>query len=153
MAARFETLDWYETQLYYDIVFEEDTRLEGEFLEAILGRYGRRGGNRVLEPACGSGRLVEEMARRGYAVTGFDANPRMLEFARLRLEDSGLEARLLEGRLEDFRLPGRFDLAYCLVSTFKYLLDEDSAFSHLQCVARALKPGGLYVLGFHLTEY
>jgi hypothetical protein len=55
--------------------------------------------------------------------------------------------------MRSFRIPGRFELAHCLVSTFKYLLDEDSARSHLECVARHLVPGGLYVLGFHLTDY
>ena len=46
----------------------------------------------------------------------------------------------------------KFDLAYCVVSTFKYLLTEDDARSHLRCVAKALKPGGIYVLGFHITD-
>jgi hypothetical protein len=40
-----------------------------------------------------------------------------------------------------------------MVSTFKYVLDESGARSHLRCVARALRPGGIYVLGFHLSDY
>jgi hypothetical protein len=40
-----------------------------------------------------------------------------------------------------------------MVSTFKYLLDETSARAHLECVARALRPGGLYAIGVHLTDY
>jgi hypothetical protein len=30
------------------------------------------------------------------------------------------------------------------------LLDEQAARGHLQCVARSLRPGGIYILGFHL---
>ena len=75
MTARpYRSVDWYDLPRYYDIVFEADTRAEADFLEAMAERWGR-GAGRILEPACGSGRLVEEMARRGHAVTGFDTNP------------------------------------------------------------------------------
>jgi hypothetical protein len=57
--------------------------------------------------------------------------------------------------MESFKLPSRrrYDLAHCLVSTFKYLLDEAAALSHLERVAGSLRTGGLYVLGLHLTDY
>ncbi len=153
MPASFTELDWYESPLYYDIIFEEDTDLEGAFLEMALARYGSAPGKRILEPACGSGRLLEEMAARGYKVTGFDLSPEMLEFAKRRLDASGLEASLSQKRMESFKMRGRFDLAHCLVSTFKYLLTEEHARGHLKSVARALVPGGIYVLGMHLSDY
>lgn len=154
---RHESIDWYETPLYYDIVFEEDTTREGDFIEQALERFGRlrhrRGTKRLLEPACGSGRLVAEMARRGYAVTGFDRLPQALEFARGRLDRQGLRARLVTGELDRFRFPGKFAVAHCLVSTFKYLMTGKAARDHLLCMARALEPGGIYLLGFHLSDY
>lgn len=154
MATGFVELDWYETPRYYDMVFAEDTELEAGFLEAMVEIHGRpRPRLAVLEPACGSGRLVEALALRGHRVTGFDASTAMLDYARARIARRGLDARLVERRMEDFAFRSRFDLAHCLVSTFKYLLDEDAARAHLVCVARALRPGGLYVLGFHLTDY
>ena len=55
--------------------------------------------------------------------------------------------------MESFRYAKPFDLAHCLISTFKYLLDEKNARSHLKCVARSLKRGGIYILGFHLSDY
>ena len=152
-VRKYEPLDWYTTPLYYDIVFEEDTEAEGEFLEEMLRRFGPSRGRSILEPACGSGRLLVEMARRGYSVTGFDLSEPMLEFARRRLRDAGEKATLRVARMEDFRFHKRFQLAHCLVSTFKYLLDEESARAHLQCVHDALSPGGVYVLGFHLSQY
>ncbi len=154
---KYETLDWYETPLWYDVVFEEDTRKEGDFLETAFERFGRvvrrRSPRRVLEPACGSGRLLEEMARRGWRPTGFDLSRPMLDFAGQRLARAKQVADLRTARMESFHFRERFELAHCLVSTFKYLLDERSARSHLQCVADALLPGGIYLLGFHLTTY
>lgn len=154
--AGFTTLDWYDTPRYYDLVFDVDTRREADFLEAAHARWARpRGrGRRVLEPACGSGRLVVELARRGWRVHGSDLSVPMLDHARARLEREGLAARLEEADMARLELPAEsFDLAHCLVSTFKYLLDEASARSHLEGVARALRRGGIYVLGFHLSDY
>lgn len=151
--AYFAEEDWYTTPLLYDIVFAADTPLEATFLATMQERYGKTRGKQVLEPACGSGRLVEEMARRGYSVTGFDQSDEMLQFARTRLREHKLRARLNVGQMENFAYNTSFDLAHCLVSTFKYLLHETHAQQHLACVAQALKPGGLYVLGFHLSDY
>lgn len=153
MAAAFTELDWYETPLYYDLVFDADTEREADFLEGAAARFGRCIGRRVLEPACGSGRLVAEMARRGWSVSGFDASEAMLRFARARLAEARLRAELSLDRMEAFRARRRFDLAHCGVSTFKYLLSEADARAHLARVAAALVPGGLYVLGLHLTDY
>jgi len=77
----------------------------------------------------------------------------MLDFAGERLARRGLTARLEAGELESFATRGRFDLAHCLVSTFKYVLDEAGARGHLRSVAATLAPGGVYVLGLHLTDY
>lgn len=153
-----DSADWYDTPLYYDIVFDADTRQEAAFLESVMESYSRGGKCetlRVLEPACGSGRLVAELARRGHEVSGFDLNENMLAYARERNAKEKVTARLWCDRMEDFTLPSRrkFDLAHCLVSTFKYVLDEAGAVSHLKRVADSLRAGGLYVLGLHMTDY
>ncbi len=151
--AGYKPLDWYDAPLYYDIIYDQDTARDADFLEAVGRQYVGRSRCAVLEPACGSGRLLAELARRGHAVAGFDASQPMLEFARQRLKRAALRAQVKHARLEQFTYRRRFDLAHCLVSTFKYLSSEAAAHSHLQCVAETLKPGGVYVLGLHLTDY
>jgi SAM-dependent methyltransferase len=152
------SVDWYDTPRWYDVIFDEGTRREADFLEEMLRRFGpqssRARRTRVLEPACGSGRLVVEMARRGHECEGFDKSRAMLERAREKIAARKIRhARVRAGDMASFRATRRFDLAHCLVSTFKYLLDERSATQHLECVAHSLVPGGLYVLGFHLSDY
>ncbi len=147
------SIDWYDLPRLYDIVFDVGTAQEADFLEAAAARYGVGGERRALEPACGSGRLVAELARRGWTVRGFDRNENMLSFARERLRRQKAHAELVTGDMARFEVPERCELAHCLVSTFKYLLDEDSARTHLECVAAALVSGGIYVLGVHLTTY
>jgi SAM-dependent methyltransferase len=152
-VSSYEPFDWYETPRFYDLVFDEDTSLEADFLAAMAARHCEPGKRRALEPACGSGRLVKALIERGFEVTGFDLSRGALSFARERLAGVEPAPTLAEGRMESFDLGVGFDLAHCLVSTFKYLASEATARSHLQAVARALRPGGIYVLGLHLTEY
>jgi SAM-dependent methyltransferase len=149
----WQPADWYTLPRWYDAIYAPGTKREADFLEALVERHGRVGRKRALEPACGSARLVAELARRGWRVNGFDASPAMLEYGRKRLARRRLSAQLLEARLEQFPDLGRHELAYCLVSSFKYVLDERSAAAHLRAVAQQLIPGGLYVLGIDLSEY
>jgi SAM-dependent methyltransferase len=156
----FRASDWYRFPRYYDAVFDQDTRHEADFLEAVLARIGpaiRARPAHLLEPACGTGRLVIELARRGHRVTGFDAGAEMIAYARERARAEPPRVRrairLHEARMESFRLRGPFDLAYCLLSTIKHLASEEAARAHLQRVAAALAPGGLCVAGLHLTDY
>ena len=148
--------DWYEHPKYYEAIFGTDTDRELDFLLALGERYGN-GGRRWLEPACGAGRLIEAAARAGLSITGYDASEKMLAHARTRLNGAlAKRVKLARGRMESFApasLIGKVDLAFNLVSTFRYLLREEDAVGHLDCVRRMLAPGGIYVLGFHLTDY
>jgi len=148
--------DWYDHPEYYEAIFGTDTEREMDFLLEVHRRYGT-GGKCLLEPACGAGRLVAEAARRGYQVVGYDISEKMLAHARQRLAPARRrKVRLYPSRMEDFfrpELEGRVDLAFNLVSTFRYLDSEKAALAHLEGTRRLLRPEGLYVLGFHLTDY
>ena len=148
---------WYDSPLYYDMVYADYTRKETRFIEGIMRRHGPTltGPMRVLEPACGSGRLLESLAARGHEVHGFDLNRHQVAFAKARLRAKQLKGRVWVDALEDFTLPkgAAYDVAHCFVSTFKYVRTERGAVSCLRRIARALRPGGLLLLGLHLTDY
>jgi SAM-dependent methyltransferase len=121
-------------------------------LEDAFRRYGN-GGRRWLEPACGTGRLLVRLARRGWQVCGYDINPASLDYARRRLARLGRRAEVLRGDMRDFCRPRSFDAAYNTIGTFRHLLSERDALRHLRAVARSLAPGGIYMLGFDLVDY
>lgn len=158
MPAYIEA-DWYHTPLYYDLIFDQDTALEADFIEAAWEKHGsghkgkKQPPLRILEPACGSGRLMGELAKRGHRVAGFDLNPSMLQAAKYRFQAINRSSLLKEASLESFSLSGKFDIAHCLLSSFKYILDEKGAVSHLRKIAGHLCEGGIYLLGIHLTDY
>lgn len=151
--------DWYQTPIYYDMIFDVGSSHEADFLVGAWEKHHQL--DRipsppfVLEPACGSGRLMIEMHRRGWQPHGFDAHPGMIDFARHRFRETGTKAKVWLDRMECFQVPGkaRYPLAHCLVSTFKYLLTEHDARAHLHAVGEVLLPGGIYLLGLHLSDY
>jgi SAM-dependent methyltransferase len=141
---------WYDYPQYYDIAFRSETRLEADFFEAAFQKYCPFRIQRLLEPACGTGRLVTEMAARGYRVTGLDLNKPSLEYLQRRLTRRGLDASIFQADMADFHLPAPVDAAFCTFDGFRHLLTEATARAHLRCVAQHLRPGGIYILGFHL---
>jgi SAM-dependent methyltransferase len=141
---------WYDHPRYYDIAFQSETGPEADFLEAAFRRYCPFPVRRLLEPACGSGRLMVELAARGYQVTGLDLSRPSLEYLRRRLARRRLRAAVRHADMADFRLPRPVDAAYNTFDSFRHLVSERAARAHLECVARSLRPGGIYLLGFHL---
>jgi SAM-dependent methyltransferase len=144
--------NWFDYPQYYDIAFQATTKQEADFIEAACRKYCPFAVRRFLEPACGSGRLMTTLAARGYQVTGFDLSQPALSYLRRRLARRLLHAETFKAEMSDFRLSRPVDAAYCTVTTFRHLLTEQAARGHLTCVAGSLRPGGIYVLGFHLLR-
>ncbi len=148
--SRILLANCYDYPQYYDIAFQAYTRREADFIEAACRKYCLFDTRRLLEPACGTGRLITELAARGYQVTGFDLSQPALSYLRRRLARRMLHAETFEAEMSDFRLGRPVDAAYCTVSTFRHLLTEQAARDHLECIAGSLRPGGIYVLALHL---
>lgn len=157
VVSKSSATAWYDSPLYYDMVYADYTRKETRFIEQVMRLHepGLEGPLRVLEPACGSGRLLESLAARGHVVHGFDLNRHQVAFARRRLTTHGLGGKVWRDALEDFTVPSDrpYDIAHCLVSTFKYIRTERGAVSCLRRIASVLRPGGFLLLGLHLTDY
>lgn len=144
------TTSWYGAPQYYDLAFRSETGPEADFIEAACRKYCQFPVRHLLEPACGTGRLVAELAHRGYRVTGFDLSQPSLTYLRRRLARRKLQATVYQADMADFSLPRPVDAAYNTFDSFRHLLTEQDARRHLQCVADNLRPGGIYILGFHL---
>jgi len=144
------TANWYDHPQYYDIAFQSYTAGEADFIEAACRKYCPFAVRRLLEPACGSGRLTACLAGRGHQMTGFDINPSALSYLRRRLARQHLQAEIFEAEMSDFHIGRPVDAAYCTVGAFRYLLTEQAARGHLKCIVDSVRPGGIYILGFHL---
>lgn len=131
---------------YYDLenaAFTED-------LDFWLGLAEEHGGP-ILELGCGTGRVLLNLARRGFAVTGVDNSEAMLE--RLRAKLAAASGRHLaappviaRAALEDFDLGQTFALALLPYNTFMHLLTTEAQLDVLARIRRHLRPGGVLAL-------
>jgi len=148
--TRILVANCYDYPQYYDIAFQAYTQLEADFIDAACRKYCPFVARRLVEPACGTGRLITGLAARGYQMIGFDLSEPALRYLRRRLARRLLHAETFQAEMSNFRLARPVDAAYCTVNTFRHLLTEQAARGHLKCIADSLRPGGIYILGLHL---
>lgn len=144
-------MNWYNLPTYYDVSFSHEMRDELLFLKNIFNEYCESDRPSLIEPACGTGRLIIPLARSGFDCTGFDLNVNALSYLKDKLIRNQLTADIFHGDMAGFKNKRKkYDAAYCTVDTFRHLLTEKQAAQHLFNIARSLSKNGVYVLGLHL---
>jgi SAM-dependent methyltransferase len=106
---------------------------------------GLKKGSRVLDIPCGTGRHAVRLARRGASVLGVDITPAYLREAR-RASNKLPNIRFVRGDMRRIPLRGEFDAAINLWTSFGYFEKPSDDVKTLRGIARALKPGGLFLI-------
>ena len=102
-------------------------------------------GSRVLDIPCGTGRHAVRLARRGASVLGVDITEEYLRTAR-RAAGKLANVRFVRGDMRRMPLENEFDAAINLWTSFGYFEKPSDDVKTLRAVARALKPGGLFLI-------
>jgi len=142
----------YSSPRYYEIAFDMNRKQEVDFLVHCFRRYGRRAVKSVLDIACGTGPHLIRLAERGYRMHGLDLSSENIEFLRERAEAKGLDVNLLVGDMTRFSLARPVDAAICMQDSQGHLLTNEAILSHLRCVQRAVRRGGLYVFDRYMCS-
>ncbi len=111
----------YDHPKYYDLVFGADCAAEVKFILACGKKYLSKPPQRMFEPACGTGRLLFSLARRGFDVAGLDLNEKAVEFCNVRLKRHGFRPTAFVADMADFRIPRKFDIAFNTINSFRHL--------------------------------
>jgi len=131
----------------YDAFYaDKDYDAECDLLEAAFARFGDGRLSTILDLGCGTGGHALRMARRGYAVTGVDRSPAMLEQARRKGGESGPE--FLHGDLQTLELGRTFDAVVMMFAVLGYQTSNEELLSSLRSVSRHLRPGGVFTFDF-----
>ncbi|WP_346730108.1 class I SAM-dependent methyltransferase [Bradyrhizobium sp. IC3195] len=132
----------------YDLMAPPDPILEGFYVE-----IARERGGRVLDLACGSGRLTIPLARAGFQVVGGDLSPQMLERARSYARAQAVELDLVQLDMRDFDLGGRtFDTIVVAVNSILHLHSLHDFRGFFGSVGRHLSPQGRLVFDAFLPN-
>lgn len=129
-----------------------DTKIihrEVNFIEQCLGLEK---GATILDLACGTGKHAVELAKRGYAVVGYDLSLNMLALAADEAQEQGQKLNFLQGDMREMTFDQVFDGVYSWSTSFGYF-DDEKNFDVLQRMQRALRTGGILVLDIINRDY
>lgn len=153
------TASLYDDPLVYDVLHAPGTASDVAGLVRIERRYAAKRLPKVwLEPASGTGRYLLAAARRGRQTIGIDLSRRMCAFARTRAAEACLadRCRFIAADMRRFQRhvrAGSVGLAFNLINSIRHLPSDAAMLEHFAQIARALAPGGIYVVGLSATAY
>ncbi len=157
---------WYETlfenygQKYDNECFTQGTLGECDFLEREIN-YNRK--LKIIDIGCGTGRHAIELSKRGYAITGIDLSESLLQKAREKAKQNGLQTEFLRHDARNLPFENQFDVAIMMCEGGFPLMETDEMnFEILKNVSKSLKShskfifttlNGLFPLFHSLNEF
>src|SRR5918992_2205331 len=123
--------------------YQQITETIADIHEAVVERLAPGSGDRWLDLACGTGAIAERAAAAGARVTGVDLAPVLIETAKERAAELGLEIEYVVGDAERLALA---DASFDKVSStcgIMFAPDHEAAAREL---ARVTAPGGRIAL-------
>jgi len=115
--------------------YNKNARFVSDYGHQVADLLGDIRGLRVLDLGCGDGPLTKELENRGADVVGVDASPAMIEKAK----ELGLNVAVMDAR--ELTFDNEFDAVFSN-ATLHWVKPPELAVAG---VARALKPGGIFV--------
>lgn len=152
--------DLYREPAIYDILHTPGTAREVDVLMRLARRFGRarRDLGTWAEPACGTGRHLRVLARRGISCWGCDTSEPMVAYARAALARRG-DATRVRVEVADMThfapllARSSVDVVFNTINTIRHLESDNALLRHMEQVRSVLAPFGIYVVGIDLTAY
>ncbi len=131
---------------YYDeLTANIDYKKRALYFNEIINRYKTTEGMILLDLACGTGSISEEMARLGYDVIGVDNSDEMLGIAIEKKFDSGLNIQYLCQDMRNIDMFGTIDVTVCALDSINHLQSLDDVRKVFEKVALFAEPQGLFI--------
>jgi SAM-dependent methyltransferase len=100
----------------------------------------------LLEPMCGSGRLLVPLVGEGFNVHGVDSSAAMLAHCESRLAGRGDKARIFRQDIAELNLPFRYAAAFIAAGSFQLVTDPARARGALAHIRSHLVPPGRLIV-------
>ncbi|MBF0196733.1 MAG: class I SAM-dependent methyltransferase [Planctomycetes bacterium] len=145
---------FYAHPKYYDILFGWDRTQEIFFLDKLFQHYELQVGAPLLEVACGTGIVARQLSLLGWDLYGMDISPEMLSYLNLSCQSQGGKVTTFHGDMTNFSMDSLVQGAFIPLGSLGLLGEDEKVKAHLQCMARHMNDGGVYLLdmGFKKGE-
>jgi SAM-dependent methyltransferase len=114
-------------------------------VDAILKLLDLPPGSSILEVGCGEGRLLRELARRGYRAAGVDRSSQMIEAAMAKGTGDASAVAYFAGDVRDMKVDAPFDGAFSWYTSFGYE-DDTGNLDVLRSIRSQLSRGGRFAI-------
>jgi SAM-dependent methyltransferase len=132
------------SDLYHDLAHLYDLIVQPGPCEQFYRDLAQEKCGKVLELACGTGRLTIPLARDGHSVTGVDSSFSMLKLAHQKSRIERLQVELLNADMRLFEIGARFGLVVVGSNSLAHLITTDDIRACFRCVRRHLEPDGIF---------
>lgn len=149
---RRDTFELYKHPEIYDVAFSWDLSEEIRFFKRVFETHVPFTVKDVLEPACGTGRMLRALAGAGFEVTGYDANPFMVQYATDSIAADAENVRVMLAVMVSPEVPGEFDAAVNSINSIGYLHSNDEIVSHLRATGSSLREKGVYIVHLNFAH-
>lgn len=144
-----EQVEWFESWFgspYYRVLYQHRDQMEAnEFADNLLTYLQPPAGSKMVDIACGEGRLAIQLASKGYNVIGLDLSTASIQKAK------EYEQGNLQFMVHDMRFPfyiNYFDYAFNFFTSFGYFATYHDHELAAKAFAAGLRPGGMLVIDY-----
>ena len=131
---------------YYDeLTANINYKKRASYFNSLIQKFSSTKGKILLDLACGTGSLSEEMAKLGYDVIGVDYSEEMLGIALDKKFDSGLNIQYLCQDMRKLDMYGTIDITLCALDSINHLPDINAVREVFKKVAFFSEIGGLFI--------
>ncbi|MDO4155904.1 MAG: methyltransferase domain-containing protein [Oscillospiraceae bacterium] len=148
METGYEAFSFYYDQLTENVQYPQ----RAAYFHRFIQKYQQAEGNVLLDLACGTGSLSEEMAKLGYDVLGVDYSYGMLNQAVQKKLEHNLPIQYICQDMRQLELYGTVDVTVCALDSLNHLDSFADVRTVFQQIAAVTEPGGLFIFDMN-TPY
>lgn len=134
---------------YYDLIYKDkDYERECDFIEKLFKKFCHNNPKTILDIGCGTGGHAIPLRTRGYKVTGIDASGPMIEVARKKSQEKGLDIDFSVMDMQGLNLRKRFDVVISMFASINYITSHSSLRGLLYGVRSCMKDDSVFIFDF-----
>lgn len=139
--------NYYNNFAYYydDLTKNVEYHKRALYFHEIIKKFNGNTSGTLLDIACGTGSISEEMSKLGYDVIGVDVSESMLNIALDKKFESGLNIQYVKQDMRYLDMYGTLDNILCVLDSLNHLSSLEDIKKTFERVSLFAEPNGLFI--------